>query len=294
MIEPLVVTDRPERHVSIRLALEHMALTEARYSAGERGPDPHVHRLHADCFYVLDGAVTVTLADGDRVLDPGTFALVPPNVVHSYRTDGPGETRYLNIHTPNLGFDRYLQEIGGVSEGLRAEVTARFDQHPPPEDGGLDPATVIVRTARTEAVEVAGVHIGFLANADETLGAIGLVECTAPPLFTGLPSHVHDHTWNAYYVLEGLLVMRLGDEQLELGSGDVAAVPPGVAHGFANTLEAPTRFLDIHAPGGFEGSFREVAAAAGNGSPDPAMMTRIASRYDIRPAFERHDIFDPD
>ena len=71
MIEPIVVTDRPERQVSIRLALEHVVITESRYGAGEVGPDPHVHRLHADCFYVLDGAFTLSLADGDRVLGPG-------------------------------------------------------------------------------------------------------------------------------------------------------------------------------------------------------------------------------
>ena len=54
LVEPVVVTDGPERSVAIRLALEEVVLTEARYAAGERGPDLHVHRLHADCFYVLE------------------------------------------------------------------------------------------------------------------------------------------------------------------------------------------------------------------------------------------------
>jgi len=55
---------------------------------------------------------------------------------------------------------------------------------------------VIVRTADTDAVALAGIHIGFLANADDALGAMGLVEYTAPPFFPGPPTHVHDHTWN--------------------------------------------------------------------------------------------------
>ena len=286
MVEPIVVTERPERHVSIWLALEHLVLTETRYSAGERGPDPHVHRLHADCFYVLDGAVTLTLADGDRVIGPGTFALVPPNVVHSYRTDGPGETRYLNIHTPNLGFDRYLQEMVGVAEEQRAALAARYDQHPPPEDGGQDPASVLVRTAGTDPIEIADVRVGILANADETVGALGLVEYTAPPSFPGPPVHVHDRTWDAYYVLEGRLSVRLGDERLELEPGDVAAVPPGTVHGFSNALETSTRFLDFHAPGGFENFFRDLEAALGDGSRDPAVIAEIGSRYDMRPAPE--------
>jgi len=282
VVEPIIVTDRPGRQLSIRLALEHVMFTESYYGAGERGPDPHVHRLHADCFYVLDGKLTLSLADGERVFGPGTFVLVPPNVVHSFRIDGPDETRYLNFHAPNTGFDRYVQEIGGAGEEFRAELAARHDQYPPPEDGGLDPATVIVRTARTDTVGAAGVEIGFLADAGETLGAIGLVEYTAPPSFPGPPAHVHDHTWDAYYVLEGRLAVRLGDEHLELGAGDVAAVPPGTVHAFSNAAATPTRFLDIHAPGGFENYFRELAVAFGSGPPDPAVMAEIASRYDLR------------
>src|SRR5204863_6635519 len=137
---------------------------------------PHVHRLHTDCFYVLEGALTLSLADGDRVADPGTLVLVPPNVAHTYRNDGrndgPAEVRFLNLHAPGMGFDRYLQKI------LPAE---EFDQHSPPEDGGADPASVIVRTAETDALEIGGARVGLLANAEDTLGAISLVEYAASP-----------------------------------------------------------------------------------------------------------------
>ncbi len=279
-----MITDRPGRQLSIRLALEHVMFTESRYGAGERGPDPHVHRMHTDCFYVLDGALTLSLVDGERVFGPGTFALVPPNVVHGFRIDGPDETRYLNFHAPNTGFDHYVQAISGTGEEFRVDLAARHDQYPPPEDGGHDPASVIVRTAMTDAVHIAGVgvEIGFLANADEALGAIGLIEYTAPPSFPGPPPHVHDHTWDVYYVLEGRLAVRSGDAHYDLEAGDVATVPPGTVHGFSNTSDASTRFLDIHAPGGFENYFRELSVALGSGQPEPEVMARIASRYDIR------------
>jgi mannose-6-phosphate isomerase-like protein (cupin superfamily) len=254
VIEPIVVTDRPGRKLRIRLALDDVVVTESHYATGERGPDLHVHRLHVDCFYVLEGTLTLTLANGDQAFGPGSFVLVPPNVVHAFRNDGPGAVRFLNVHAPGMGFDRYVQEIGGTGEAFRTELAARFDQYPPPEDGGLDPASVLVRTAETDSVSVAGVHIGFLANAENALGAIGLVEYAAPPSFPGPPPHLHERTWDAYYVLEGRLELRLGDERLGLGPGDVAAVPPGTVHGFSNPLNVPTRFLDIHAPGGFDRS----------------------------------------
>jgi mannose-6-phosphate isomerase-like protein (cupin superfamily) len=284
MVEPIVVTDRPGRKVSIRLALDDVVVTESIYGAGERGPEPHVHRLHADCFYILDGLFTLSLADGERTIGPGTFVLVPPNVVHAFRNGSFEDVRFLNFHAPGVGFDRYVQAIGGVGEEFRAELAARFDQHPPPEDGGLDPASVVVRTAKTDAVTVAGVRVGFLANAEDALGAMGLVEYTAPPFFPGPPDHAHDGLWDAYHVLEGRLDVRLGEERLELRPGDVAAVPPGTAHGFSNPLETPTRFLDIHAPGGFERYFRELAAAFNDGTRDPAVAAAIGSRYDMRSA----------
>ena len=76
--------------------------------------------------------------------------------------------------------------------------------------------------------------------------------------------------------------MRLGDESLELAAGDIAAVPPGIVHTFSNAIDTPTRFLDIHAPGGFEDYFRDIAAAVAGGPPEPAKMAEIASRYDMR------------
>lgn len=275
MVDPVVVSDRPSRYTSIRLALDDVVMTEFRRGPDEPGPEPHVHRLHADCFYVLDGALTLSLRDGDRVVGPGTFALVPPNVVHTFSNPGPGEVWFLNLHVPGMGFDRYL--LGTLAEP--------FDQHPPPEggeaDGGGGPATALVRTAETDAVAVGGVRVGFLAGADETLGAVGLVEYTAPPAFPGPPPHLHERTWDAYYVLDGRLAMRVGDDDLELGPGDVAVATPGTVHGFRNATDSPVRFLDLHAPGGFERYFREVAAAAGDGPPDPAVIAGIASRYDV-------------
>jgi mannose-6-phosphate isomerase-like protein (cupin superfamily) len=271
VLEPIVVRDEPSRRLSIRWALEHVVISEFEQGSGESGPEPHVHRLHADCFYVLDGTLTLSLADGDREAGPGTFVLVPPDVAHTYRNASPNATRFLNFHAPGLGFDRYLLDT----------LDGPYDQYPPPEEGGADPAAVIVRTAETDAVELGGARVGFLADAEETLGALGLVEYTAPPSFPGPPAHLHERTWDAYYVLEGKLAVRYGDDRLELAPGDVAVVRPGTVHGFTSASDVPARFLDIHAPGEFNGYFRELAATLGGGPRDPDVLAEIASRYDM-------------
>ena len=66
----------------------------------------------------------------------------------------------------------------------------------------------------------------------------------------------------------------------------LVAVPhPAGAQSRADTLvvvtEVGPNMLDIHAPGGFEDYFREVAAAVESGGRDPAVLAEIGSRYDI-------------
>ena len=59
-----------------------------------------------------------------------------------------------------------------------------------------------------------------------------------------------------------------------------------VVHTFSNPGDEPARVLNLMAPGGFEQYLKEVVRAAevAGGSPDPAVMAEIASRYDFVPA----------
>lgn len=88
-----------------------------------------------------------------------------------------------------------------------------------------------------------------------------------------------------FYVLEGRLTLRLGDQQIEAEPGTFVCVPPGEAHTFSNRSESPVRFLNFNAPGGWEGYMRDLAAAAREGRElGPEEVAAIASRYDFRPA----------
>ena len=87
-----------------------------------------------------------------------------------------------------------------------------------------------------------------------------------------------------FYVLEGTLTMRLGDETHELGPGSFACVPPGVVHTFSNPSDTPVRFLNFNTPSGWENYMRDLSAAAESGSLNPETIGRIASKYDFQPA----------
>jgi mannose-6-phosphate isomerase-like protein (cupin superfamily) len=85
-----------------------------------------------------------------------------------------------------------------------------------------------------------------------------------------------------FYVLEGVLTMRLGDATNEVAAGSFVCVPPGIVHTFSNPGPAPVRFLNMQTPSGFEHYMRELGAAARHGPLTPEVMGPIASRYDFQ------------
>jgi quercetin dioxygenase-like cupin family protein len=85
-----------------------------------------------------------------------------------------------------------------------------------------------------------------------------------------------------FYVLEGTLTLRLGDEILEAGPGTFVCVPPGVVHTFSNQGSEPARFLNFNTPAGWEDYMRDLAAVSEPGRPlSPQAMAEVMAAYDI-------------
>jgi quercetin dioxygenase-like cupin family protein len=109
---------------------------EFHYPAGGKGPDRHIHREHSDGFYVLEGELTIEVADQTLRAGPGWFVMAPPGVVHTFRNDSSAEARFLNMHVPSMGFHEYLE--GRLDD---------FDQLDPPADGGRPAGDAVIRPA---------------------------------------------------------------------------------------------------------------------------------------------------
>ena len=277
-----VIEDRPDRFVEVKADREELAVTESRYGPGQSGPGPHVHREHADCFWALDGELTFGLADETARLPAGGFLLVPPNVVHTFSNEGPGDARFLNVHAPSKGFVDHLRAMRDDQDG---EAMDRFDTFDPPADGGRPAADALVRApgagdslalgTSTAVVKAGGEHAG---------GVLSLTETTLAPGFPGPVPHHHESFVDSFYLLDGRLGLLLGERSVEATAGTYALVPPGVVHTFSNPGGEPVRLLNLMAPGGFERYLREAAAAMPPGTaPDPQLMAEIASRYDFHP-----------
>jgi quercetin dioxygenase-like cupin family protein len=98
------------------------------------------------------------------------------------------------------------------------------------------------------------------ARAEDTGGALGLVEARFDQGF-GPPLHVHSREDEAFYVLEGRIRFRQGDDEFVAGPGTWVWGPRGVPHAFKVESES-ARALVIVAPGGFERMFEEGGVPA--------------------------------
>jgi mannose-6-phosphate isomerase-like protein (cupin superfamily) len=133
-----------------------------------------------------------------------------------------------------------------------------------------------------ERLEIGPNAVTVKAGGAETGGTLFLGETESAPGFQGPPPHYHERLHDMFYVLEGTLTVRLGDETLEAGPGAFVCVPPGVVHTFSNQGSEPVRFLNFNTPAGWEDYMRDLAAAFEPGAPmSPQAMAEVMAAYDI-------------
>ena len=225
------MTDRAERTIRILFAHELLDASWARYESGERGPGPHVHHLHTDAFYVLEGELAFVVG---RELEPvqapaGTLVAVPPGVVHGFANESPGRSCFLNFHAPSGGFAAFLR--GGAGG---------FDISEPPADGGR-PASDAIISLPGEGERVRKHRV------KAELEQLSVIELSFDPDFEGVDPHTHPDHVDAFYVLEGEVEFTLGEGEARSGPGTFVAVPPDARHGFRPGHD-PIALLNLHAP----------------------------------------------
>lgn len=107
------------------------------------------------------------------------------------------------------------------------------------------------------------------ARAETTGGALGLVEASLPRGF-GPPLHIHRREDEAFYVIEGEIRFRQGQEEFVGGPGSWVWGPRDVPHTFKVESES-ARALIMATPGGFERMF-EVGGVPVSESPQPPVQ----------------------
>jgi mannose-6-phosphate isomerase-like protein (cupin superfamily) len=147
------------------------------------------------------------------------------------------------------------------------------------------PFAINVREAPAYVVPVSEL-VTLLAGAEQTGGAFGLMEGLltrgADP-----PPHVHHREDESFFVLEGALSVRVGDDSFSATSGSFVFCPRDVPHVLTVETEQ-VRLLTFITPGGLEPFFVELGEPAPERTlparppePDVERIVTLAGHYGV-------------
>lgn len=125
------------------------------------------------------------------------------------------------------------------------------------------------RANEGRAVLLAGGVNRFMATGEDTNGAYAQWEVLVPPS-GGPPPHVHTREEECIYVLEGEVILHIGDSRSVAQASTFVGLPMGVPHAFKNESDLPARLLFTVVPAGLEGFFFEAGVEV---APDHAKPT---------------------
>jgi quercetin dioxygenase-like cupin family protein len=121
----------------------------------------------------------------------------------------------------------------------------------------------------------------FKAVGRDTNNAFTLLELSAGPEI-GPPPHVHEHSDESFYVLEGAFDFSLDGRPFSAGPGSFVHLPRGVLHTHKAGGGKPARALVVQSPSGVEAFVKEAGHAATNpsvrpGVPDQAELIKVVA-----------------
>ena len=156
------------------------------------------------------------------------------------------------------------------------------------EQDGPQPRDVpVVRAAGSgTATWAMGALFERLVGADETGGRLWAAVVTQPP-GSATPLHVHTREAEAWFLLEGELTYRVGEQTVQMRAGDFIYLPRDVPHAFRTNGTGPARILVLAVPGSLAGLYDEVGRpAAERALPDGGVPAEDVARWlEVGPRF---------
>ena len=120
------------------------SVVEMHLEAGWSGPPLHAHETVEHTWYIVDGAVTLTVGDDVRTYGKGDALTVPAGTPHGFSTATTDGAVVLEVDTPALdGYFRDLAEAfpagGPPDPAVIAEIMGRHDTRPILAEGAPSP-----------------------------------------------------------------------------------------------------------------------------------------------------------
>ena len=98
-----------------------LTLIESRTTGGA---PLHVHAHEDECFYVVEGTITVVCGEEEFTAGPRSFVFLPRGIPHSWDVIGE-EATVLLITVPGM-LEEFLGEYHAASREQREQVAAKY------------------------------------------------------------------------------------------------------------------------------------------------------------------------
>src|SRR5688572_29098013 len=152
--------------------------------------------------------------------------------------------------------------------------TTSYSQTKPLPDTSK-PNVITINSNEHDVLDFDRGTIRFLATSNDTKGAFSVVEIKEMP---GYKTALHRHPdWDeAFYVIEGVLTVKINDTIKNYPAGSYVLIPRGTPHGQGNFTTVPTRILLTFTPSAYEQFFRDRVELFKTVKPDsPEFIDRF-------------------
>ncbi len=148
------------------------------------------------------------------------------------------------------------------------------------------PKIIALKSGEPDELSYDAGTVRFLATSEDTNGAWSLAELKEMPNYK-TNFHRHNNTDEAFYVLEGVLTVKINDKTSEYPAGSYVLIPRGTPHAQGNLGKVPVKVLLTMTPGGFEQSIKDRVELFKTVKPDNPNFrkmreeNRIKGKYDV-------------
>ncbi|MGI9522187.1 MAG: cupin domain-containing protein [Hyphomicrobiaceae bacterium] len=219
------------------------------------GSELHYHPNELVIF-TLEGKVNAVVGKDRRIISPGTLIMIPPNVRHSMKAteDGPSAYLYIKDQTWTVVGLAADEEVPDAPMSVE-EVNEKFDTGTLDDRKGTSIKSDEDSAASTMIIEgVPNCYFELLSSLDapySTATQISWFEGARAAFgFYELPkgyqetSEAADHEC-FYYVIDGKVGVRVGNDRKQASRGDIIEVPLGINYAIDVSDSIPTRLLAV-------------------------------------------------
>ena len=215
------------------------------------GSELHYHPNEL-LIFVVRGKVNAVVGKDRRIVEPGTFIIIPPNVRHSMKAteDGPCAYLYIKDRTwtiVGIGADEAAPERPLTME--ESEEIARTGKHPKVPQSTVNSSGAIVEGvpdcyfAMSRGLTA---PVGYGRRIEWIEGervAFGFFEISGD-FEEASPASEHEQY---FYICTGTVDAEVGGERKQLKAGDIAEVPRGTAYRLRVSSGAAARLqMQLH------------------------------------------------